>query len=125
MQNQDSSNWSFSNNNAGQDNILDMLVKVAPLIQKLIPMDCTFGVSDREKFLLHLSGEELDPGELSGKALSSKGTIYQALRTGEYVEDIIPKEAYGIPFKATALPVKDDHGHIIGAITVGLSLKNQ
>ena len=51
MQNQDSSNWSFSNNNAGQDNILDMLVKVAPLIQKLIPMDCTFGVSDREKFL--------------------------------------------------------------------------
>jgi predicted transcriptional regulator len=125
QKNQDSGNRSSSNIDAGQDNVLDMMVKVAPLIQKLIPMDCTFGVSDREKFLLHLSGEEVDPGELSGKALSSKGTVYQAIRSGEYVEDIIPKEAYGIPFRATALPVKDDHGHIIGAITVGLTLKNQ
>jgi archaellum component FlaC len=125
MQNQDSVDRSSSSSDAGQGNILDMLVNVGPLMQKLIPMDCTFGVTDREKFLLHLSGEELDPGELSGKALSSKGTIYQALRSGEYVEDIIPKEAYGIPFKAAALPVKDDHGQIIGAVTVGLSLKNQ
>lgn len=130
MQKRDPVYQNTPKNDAGNDavrerSILDMLVKVGPLIQKLIPIDCTFGVADREKFLLHLSGEELDPGELSGKAISSKGTIYQAIHTGGFVEAIISKEAYGVPFKATALPVKDDNGSIIGAITVGLSLKNQ
>lgn len=125
MQGQASDYQNFENSNGGQDNLLDMLVKVAPLIQKLIPMDCTFGVADTEKFLLHLSGDELDPGELNGKAISSKGTVYKALRSGKFVDDIIPKEAYGVPFKATALPVKNENGQIIGAITTGISLKNQ
>lgn len=105
--------------------LLETLVKVGPLIQKLIPIDCTFVVTDTEKFLLHLSGEELQLGDLEGKPISSKGTVYQALHTGEFVSAIIPKEAYGVPFKATALPLKDDDGTIIGAISIGLNLKHQ
>jgi len=107
------------------DTLLKTLVKVGPLIQKLIPIDCTFGVADTEKFLIHLSGEELDLGELDGKPLAKRGTLYQALQSGEFVSAVIPKEAYGVPFKATAIPVKDDDGAIIGAITIGLNLKNQ
>ncbi|NMB40512.1 MAG: chemotaxis protein [Firmicutes bacterium] len=108
-----------------QMNILDMLVKVGPLIQKAIPMDCTFVVSDKEKFLLHLSGEELYLGELDGKPISSEGVLIDAIRSGQFTIKFIPGEAYGIPFKATGLPIKDDDGAIIGALSMGFNLKRQ
>lgn len=119
-------NDSFGQNSANQKSLLlETLVKVGPLIQKLIPIDCTFAVADREKFLLHLSGEELKLGELEGKPFSKEGTIYQAIHKGEFVRAVIPKELYGVPFKAAALPVRDDDGNIIGALSIALSLKHQ
>ena len=102
-----------------------MLVKVGPLIHEAILMDCTFAVADREKFLLHLSAKEIDLGELEGKPISSKGALYEAIHTGKYKVATIPKESYGVPYKATGLPVRNDNGAIFGALSIGINLKNQ
>jgi methyl-accepting chemotaxis protein len=37
----------------------------------------------------------------------------------------VPKEVFGIPFKATGVPVFDDDGKLIGGLGVGISMSNQ
>ena len=85
---QDLTNGSVEETETGQMNLLDMLVRVGPLIQKAIIMDCTFAVADREKFLLHLSAEEIYLGELEGKPISAKGALYEAIHSGKFTISI-------------------------------------
>lgn len=37
----------------------------------------------------------------------------------------MPKETYGVPFKATVIPIKNKSSQVIGTINVAINLKNQ
>ena len=51
---QESADRSLQHSEAAETNLLDALVKVGPLIQKLVPVDCTFAVAYTKKSLLQL-----------------------------------------------------------------------
>ncbi|OPX91629.1 MAG: putative sensory transducer protein YfmS [Pelotomaculum sp. PtaB.Bin013] len=108
-----------------KETIVDLVVKLAPIIQEMIPMDCTIGVSDREKFVYYLPGEGINFGAKPGDAIPKGSGLYGAVSTGRTIDTVVPKEAYGVSFKLRGLPLKDEKGQIIGAVAFGLSLKNQ
>jgi len=110
---------------AKKESILDSIVKIAPIIQEMVPIDCTIGVSDREKFIYYLPGQELNLGLKAGMTVPKGSGLYGAVSTGKIVDTIVPKEAYGVSFKSRGMPLRDDSGQVVGAVAFGLSLKNQ
>jgi len=108
------------------ETLLEALIKAAPILQKLVPLDCMIGITDKEKFLSYLPGREIIlPGDIVGMKIPDGDAIYQAVNTDQIVRTTVPKEAFGIPFKSTGVPVKDEKGNIIGGIGLGISLLNQ
>ncbi|OPY62652.1 MAG: putative sensory transducer protein YfmS [Pelotomaculum sp. PtaU1.Bin065] len=110
---------------AKKDSIIDLVVKLAPIIQEMVPMDCTIGVSDREKFIYYLPGQEINFGSKPGDPIPKGSGLYGAVSTGRTIDTVVPKEVYGVSFKSRGLPLKDDSGQVAGAVAFGLSLKNQ
>jgi len=108
------------------ETLLDALIKAAPIIQKIVPLDCMIGVTDKEKFLSYIPGREMMlPGDIIGMKIPEGDAIYQAVNTDRDVRVTVPKEVFGIPFKSTGLPIKDEKGNIIGGIGLGISLVTQ
>lgn len=107
-------------------NYLDNLVKLAPIIQKLIPLDNMIGIADREKFIYAIYGREMKIDlDLPGMTIPKGDSLYEAIHSGNVTQVITPKEVFGFPFKSTGVPIRDDKGNIIGAIASGVSLSSQ
>lgn len=107
------------------ERLLDSLGVSLPLVQKLFPIDVMFALANTETFIYYLPGNEIDIKIQTGMPIPSSGGIRQALDSGENVSANIPKEIYGLPFKSSSLPIKDEAGAVIGVFTIGISLKNQ
>lgn len=105
--------------------LLDYLVKVSPLFQQGIPLDSAIGITDKEKFLCYYNGKELNCGELAGKMIPPGGLILKAFQSKKVESGYMPKETYGVPFKASVIPVKGNDGQIIGTINIAINLNNQ
>jgi len=108
-----------------EDNVLDSLIKLAPIIQELIPTDCTIGITDKEKYIYYLPGREIDLGNLVGKPIPKEGGMYKAINTEKVIDAVLSKEVYGISFKSRSLPLRDKKGNVIGGLAFGFSLKSQ
>lgn len=112
-------------NNINEDNIFEALGKVLPLIQEILPMDAMLGVSDKEKFLYYLPGKDIKINVSPGDPVPSQSGLMKCQKAGEKISQIISKEVYGIPVKASTIPLRDKDGVIIGAFSLGLSIETQ
>lgn len=109
-----------------EPDILSILSDLAPAIQKLIPMDCMVGITDKEKYLTIVPGETIKLSQdLVGKPFSESDAVKTAMGTNKPVQSICPKEVYGVEFNSSAVPVKNKKGEIIGAIGIAISLENR
>ncbi len=108
-----------------ENEILQAMVKVAPLVQTLFPVDCMIVVADREKYLAYFPGKKIKMTDNVGQPMRKTSSIYEAIHTGKVVYREVPREAFGFVFKANAVPVKDENGKIIGGIGLGISLETQ
>lgn len=106
---------------------LQQLMHLTPIIQNAISFDCMIGLTDKEKFLQYLpaKNEKLNLGNIVGKPIPTEDAIYQAILTGEVQRILVPKEAFGVPFRSTGVPLKDEQGKVIGGFGIGISLENQ
>lgn len=105
---------------------MDLLVKLAPSLQKLIPLDCIIGIADTKKFLCSIPGEKIKlPVDTTGTEISKDVPIAKAIKSGKPERMIVPKEVLGISFQATSIPVLDNEGKVIGGIGLGIGLENR
>jgi hypothetical protein len=115
-----------SNEKSESEIIMDFLVKLAPALQKLIPLDCIIGIADTEKFLCSIPGEKIKlPTNTVGTNISEKIPIAKAIKSGKPERMLVPKELLGISFEATSIPVLDNQGKVIGGIGLGIGLENR
>lgn len=108
-----------------KNELLDYWVKLAPKIKEGIPFDVMIGVTDTEKFLLYLPASNLNLGAIDGMAVPEGDAIYLAMKSNKAQMVSVPKEAFGIAFKAKSVPITDEHGKVIGGFGIGISLENQ
>jgi len=111
-------------NFVGKD-VLESLVKVAPLLNRLYYQDVMVAVSDREKVLVYQPAKTFDLGMKVGEPIKAGSSMELAMtgRKGQMVS--IGKELYGVPYRSIAEPIFDENNHVIGAVAVGISLENQ
>lgn len=105
--------------------IFNIVQKVIPLFHDLIPLDNTISMTDTEKFIYSIPGNEINLGDIVGKPFPKGSIIPQVLSSGRLKSGEVSKEAYGVPFKTVGVPVKKDDGKIIGTINLALNLSNQ
>lgn len=106
--------------------ILDFLVKLAPALQSLMPLDCIIGVSDTEKLICSLPGKEIKlPTDNVGAKVTDDLPVARAIKSGKPQRMLSPKEVLGISFEATAIPIFNSKGEVIGGIGLGIGLENR
>lgn len=108
-----------------KDTIIGSLIRVIPFIQSLLHMDSMFAVVDKEKFLYYLPGKIINPDISLGSPIPHESGLYKCQKTDEKISLNLPKEVYGIPTKTSSIPIKDDNGNIIGALSIGLNIDTQ
>ncbi len=105
--------------------LIEAMLKLAPYIQQLVPLDCSLAVSDREMFLLDCMAKDFELECNTGKPIPRGGGLSKAIQSGEIQQTTLPKEVYGVPFKSVSVPVHDENNHIVGAFAIGMSLKTE
>ncbi len=112
-------------NPVGEQNILETLIAVAPIIQQALFLDNVIVITDREKYIHILSGQEINLDELVGQTLTEKEIMYRTVNQEEIVTAQVPKRYYGTPFKASGIPIRDSENRVVGGFGIGVSLTNQ
>ncbi|OWR29446.1 hypothetical protein CDO73_14730 [Saccharibacillus sp. O23] len=100
---------------------------VLPIVQEIFPIDVMFALTDDERFLTYLPGEEVKVPIEPGAAIPSKGGIRQALEEGRTVSANVGAEVYGMAFKSVSKPIgtRQGNGRPAGVLTLGINLRHQ
>lgn len=112
-------------NNHHSDEALNSLKKYISHIQKLFDEDIVVALADKEKYIEYAANENVPLGINAGSQVREGSAIDTALKKGEPVSKFVPKEVFGVPIKAVGIPIKDEDGNIVGALSSARSLKRQ
>ncbi|KUO71795.1 MAG: hypothetical protein APF81_06755 [Desulfosporosinus sp. BRH_c37] len=108
------------------DNVLNNLIKVAPIFQHAMANDSMIGITDREKFIGYIPGTIMKMDQdITGMTIPEGDAIYEAMRTGKVCSIVVPKDAFGFAFRSTGVPVKDHNDKIVGGVGIAYSIENQ
>ena len=77
--------------------------------------DIMIGITDLEKFLFYMPSQKIDFGITSGTPIPKEDENLRKALNGENSITHIAEHIYGFPIIATASPVYDEQGVIIGA----------
>lgn len=111
------------NHSRSAEEILEAFQIVAPYLNKLIQDDITVGIYNTEQLLLNIPGETFALNVKAGDPLAPGDIITDAIKTNSPKSAMVPKELFGFPLIARALPLLDDNGKIIGGVGIGTSLE--
>ena len=105
--------------------ILEKLVALLPTIREaMADTDVGLSVSDCEKVIYYNPGRTLDLKVPSGAPLREGMVLMDAIRQQKRIARRQEKDIWGIPFIATALPVKEE-GRVVGAISFQTAVARQ
>lgn len=95
-----------------------------PYLKELLGETHAFAISDGEVF--NRVDEKGLPSILKpGDKVPESDSNYAAFRSGDVINEIMPKEVFGWDFKSTVIPIKDDDDNVVGTISLARSLERQ
>jgi hypothetical protein len=103
--------------------LLQSFIDVAPFLNKMRENGYMIGITDREKTLLFVPNKIIDIKTAPNTILPSDDPMLKVMSTGEPLLVRVPKDLYGIPFKAYYLPLRDKANEIIGGFALGQELE--
>ncbi|HWR40208.1 MAG TPA: methyl-accepting chemotaxis protein [Patescibacteria group bacterium] len=104
---------------------LKVIVELLPLIQQLMPLDCAVYVADREKFLRYLPGKTINQQITPGMKIPETTGTYRCLQENRRLCQNVSATAFGFPYKAVMVPLREESGTQIGVLTMAMSLETQ
>ncbi|SHJ62292.1 methyl-accepting chemotaxis protein [Paramaledivibacter caminithermalis] len=105
--------------------IIDSFMEVGKYMKHILDEDVIVSISDTKTILKYIKGYELDIQDKEGSPLNPGDVMYDCIKNNKKIVRIVPKEAFGIPFKGITVPIRDHNGNCIGSIGIGKSLKKQ
>ncbi|MDR0270386.1 methyl-accepting chemotaxis protein [Paenibacillus sp.] len=106
-------------------NILDAIVTAVPYIKQITGGEIVIGVTDREKFLLYEPSDTINFGLKPGDPIPEEDHTLMTALSGQLSSTQLPAEVYGYRILATAIPVRDDRGQVVGTLATAQSYENQ
>lgn len=106
-----------------ENDLISAFVKIAPFLNHLVQDDITVGIYDTEKLIINIPGKTFSLNVNPGDPLAEGDIITNAIRQNKPMSAVIPKEIFGFPLIARALPLHDESGRVIGGVGLGTSLE--
>lgn len=106
-----------------ENDLINAFVKIAPYLNHLVHDDITVGIYDTEKLIINIPGKTFSLNVNTGDPLAEGDIITDAIRKNEPMSAVIPKEIFGFPLIARAIPLHDESGQVIGGVGLGTSLE--
>ncbi|WP_098744254.1 methyl-accepting chemotaxis protein [Paenibacillus sp. EZ-K15] len=106
-----------------QHELISAFVKVAPLLKSLTNDDITIGIYDTEKLIINIPGKTFSLNVSPGDPLVEGDIVTNAIRNNTALSAVVPKELFGFPLAARAIPLHDEQGRVIGGVGMGTSLE--
>ncbi|MFB9325033.1 methyl-accepting chemotaxis protein [Paenibacillus aurantiacus] len=97
---------------------LHEITALIPLLKEALPIDVSFAICDREKFIGYWPGERIDLGIRSGQRLNPDEPLARTVRNGLSLKDVVPASFYGYEFVGTAIPLYGEEREIMGGLAV-------
>lgn len=102
--------------------ILNSFDNLLPYLPSFFDDDVSFAITNKTTYLKVQNSSSLKLKISEGDPIPEGGAIFECIKTGKILIKDVPEHVYGIPFKSYAIPVKDQDGHIAGAIVLGKSI---
>jgi methyl-accepting chemotaxis protein len=107
------------------NDLLKRYVNMAEFVNDFTEDDLAVAISDKEKVLRCVPGKNIQLRVKEGDILHDELALFQAIKKNKKITMMIPKEIHGMLMSATATPIKDEMGQIIGGITTVKSISGR
>ena len=105
--------------------VLKKFLHVMPLLSEMFSSDIGVAVTDREKYLLYKRGRVLDLKITAGTPLKPGTAVVRAMTENRRVIVRGDKATFGLPYIATAVPIQDSDGSVVGGAVIIESVEQQ
>jgi len=103
--------------------ILKAFYLIKDYISDIFEDEVSYAISDCEKYLLHIPTKNISAHIKVGDLLAEGSASVEAIRTGQVNRRVIAKHVYGFELLATAIPVKDEMGKVLGCVSFARSME--
>jgi len=104
---------------------LEKFLHVMPLLGEMFSSDIGVAVTDREKYLLYKRGRVLDLKISAGAPLKPGTAVVRAMTENRRIVVRGDKATFGLPYIATAVPIHDGAGNVVGGAVIIESVDQQ
>lgn len=104
--------------------LLESFVKIAPYINSLTLDDTAVTVTDTEKYLTFVKGNQVPQLVNAGEPILEGTVVGECVKTGKRVIKKVPTEVAGFPYVACGIPIKENN-KITGAVSFVISIDKQ
>jgi chromosome segregation ATPase len=98
---------------------------VMPYFKQIIGSDMAINISNRDHFLDYCGADSFHLPVQVGAIIPKDDPMIAAMATKQQLIADVPKEAYGVTFKAVMNPIMDRKGEVLGVIGVGISKQTE
>lgn len=106
--------------------LLDNLVKYARYFFDLYGPNVSRAITDTEKFIFVIPSEVSKLGVSPGDPVKPGSSTDKAMKSGERIVTLVPSTVYGQAYIATAIPIKNSSGRVIGSmVTISMAVKQE
>ena len=102
-----------------------LFVEFLPFIKEVMQKDIMASVTDLNQFIAYVPGQALDVKLKKGVPIPEGDPLKATILNNQIITAIVPKEVYGVPFRAVTYPIRDKKGNCIGAIGIAESLAKE
>ena len=108
-----------------ENKVLKEYLSVMSVLKDILQEDIGVVIADTTNVIGYRPGDTIDLKHKVGDRLLIEEPLYKTIKNGTGYNSIVPKEVFGVPFKAVTYPIKDSKGIVIGAIGISKSLENK
>jgi len=101
---------------------LRRFVEILPFIKEIMQKDIMASVTDLHQFIAYEPGQAMDVKVKKGMPIPANDPLTATIKTNKIITAVVPKEVYGVPFRAVTYPIRDKNGNCIGAIGIAETL---
>ena len=104
------------------EDVLNAFSVVLPYLNYVNREDAAFAVTDREKYLDYIPGQQLKLNITKGAQIPP--ALHSCIANGQVSKTDLTAETYGVPVKQIAVPIRGVDGSVIGALTVAADMES-
>ncbi|MFA9556745.1 methyl-accepting chemotaxis protein [Evansella sp. AB-rgal1] len=102
---------------------LETFHEVIQITHSMLP-DVGIGLTNTEEWIAYFPGRKIDIGVKKGTKINPSEPLADCIQKNKFIEEEVPPEFFGIPFKGLAAPIVVGK-EVIGAIAIQIQEQNE